>query len=67
MKNADGVEYETPYAVICEEKCGTVCLSEEEHSRQLGKPDHGWVCPKCGGYATWDDDAPITNPAEEDE
>lgn len=64
IKNAEGLPYETLYAIICDEQCGTICLTKEQYIQQLKKPDHGWYCPRCGGSANWDDDAPASNPAK---
>lgn len=59
MRPPDGTPavavFETPYAVICDEH-GKVCLTEDEYSRQLCRPDSFWSCPKCGEFASWDDD-----------
>lgn len=76
-KNADGVEYETPWAIIChgdgpyppEEGlvrpgCGRVCLDREQYNHQMAQPDKSWYCPMCGGFAQWDDNCPTTNPQE---
>lgn len=49
--------------VICEgggltdEPCGRVPLTGEEYDRQMSRPDTTWVCPKCGGYAWFDNEA----------
>ncbi len=64
IKNADGVEYKTPHAVVCDDRCGVVCLTSQEYERQLARPNQGWTCPSCGGRADWDDDCPETNPEE---
>lgn len=43
------------YGVICSE-CGPQGLTKREYDKQMNRPDAGWVCPECGGYASWDDD-----------
>lgn len=52
-----------PYAVICRgtdipdvPPCGQVFLTKHEYDRQMSSPDSLWFCPKCGGYAWFDDD-----------
>jgi hypothetical protein len=65
VKNANGVEYATPYAVVCSK--GIVCLSEEEYKLQMNSYNDGWFCPKCHESASWDDSCPTTNPYEGDQ
>ncbi len=65
MKNADGVDYETPWAVVCD-RHGVVCLDETDYDTQLGDPNGRWRCPKCGDVSEWDDECPETNPKEEE-
>lgn len=45
----------SPYAVICNDKCGQALISQEEYDRQMDKPDSFWQCPLCKGSAEWDD------------
>ena len=66
IKNADGTEYATPFAVICN-MCGPRCLTDEQYISQSEWIDAKWFCPVCGGSADWDDFCPETNPAEEPE
>jgi hypothetical protein len=47
--------------------CGIVELTPEQYMYQLSKPDSGWICPTCGGFAEWDDDSFETNPSDEEE
>lgn len=47
---------DSPYGVICEDTCGHQGLSEKEYDRQMSKPDQTWICPRCRGFAYWDDD-----------
>lgn len=65
IANAEGKMYQTPYAVICR-RCGLQCLSEENYTLQINRPNSLWVCPRCGDTAHWDDDCPATNPKEDD-
>lgn len=44
----------TIWAVECPTD-GLVYLTEAEYSCQLGEPERGWQCPRCGGAAEWDD------------
>lgn len=50
----------TPYAVRCYwcEPIGDhlVYMTNESYMRQMMRPDAGWVCPRCGEDARWDDD-----------
>lgn len=65
FKNFEGVEYETPYAVICP-KHGRQYLTESYYMAQLYKPNNTWVCPHgCRRNVQWDDNCPQTNPPEE--
>ena len=65
MRNREGVEYEMAAAIICGGSCGLVPISPEEELRQLNYPDRGWICPRCGSEANWDDNCPMTNPPED--
>lgn len=62
--NAEGVEYKTPWAVICATH-GMQTLTREEYYAQMLKPNARWHCPTCYAVAEWDDDCPETNPMEE--
>lgn len=45
----------TRWAVQCDEDCGHVFLTKEEYDAQAAKSGRTWICPKCGGFAYWDD------------
>lgn len=47
-----------PYAaIICRNNpsCGNVDIDEREYEHQMDYPNRGWCCPRCGGYADFDD------------
>jgi len=52
-----GEESTTPtaWAVNCP-RDGLVYLTREEYTRQIGRVDDLWKCPRCGRDAQWDDD-----------
>lgn len=69
LKLIDGTSAEsetpTPWAVHCiqgetrAESCNgglPIYLTKACYSAQMGQPDYGGSCPRCGGSATWDDD-----------
>lgn len=60
----DNTKDPTDYAVMCDEGCGLVFLTEQQYIHQMERPDSLWRCPKCGGGAEWDDDCRETNPPE---
>lgn len=35
---------------------GLVDITSDQYDAQMAKPDHGWVCPRCGGSAQFDDE-----------
>lgn len=45
----------TPYAVDCRQ-CGLLYLTHHEYRRQLWQANARWVCPVCGGTASWSDE-----------
>lgn len=63
----------TPWAVYCkpifkeDSSCGLQFLSKGDYEYQMARPNQGWICPKCQGYAMWDDECQETNPPEEQE
>lgn len=61
MKNAAGVEYETPWAIICP-RHKSACLSKEEYQRQLNGAEDLWTCPICDRVSDWDFSCPATYP-----
>ena len=66
IKNCDGIEYATPWAVYCN-SCGLQFLTQKQYTQQLMRADSLWRCPVCGDDAYWDDECPEINPIEEDE
>jgi|PlaIllAssembly_1097288.scaffolds.fasta_scaffold33050_4 hypothetical protein len=49
----------TQFAVRCHGGCnggGLIYLTHEAYMAQMMRPNALWVCPRCGEYATWDDD-----------
>lgn len=45
-----------PFAGVVCRTCGPVDITEAEYDRQMDRPDSSWVCPKCGGFAGFDDE-----------
>lgn len=41
---------------IPEEPCGRVGLSMEQYQNQMSRADSPWLCPNCGGVASFDDE-----------
>ena len=50
------IKKETPWAVVCQEGHGKVCLTKEQYDRQMNRPDSLWYCPLDGCCAYWDDE-----------
>ncbi len=42
-------------AVICPEH-DQVFLTLEQYEYQMDRPNRGWICPKCGDSAQFDDE-----------
>lgn len=58
QKEIDAMEDKGPsgcYRVHCL-MCGYVDLSIKEYIKQLNQPDSKWCCPKCAGFANFDDE-----------